>query len=297
MFLKKMHSGGILAMKVGTSAKITVGAIGLLAILIAGFISFRALTQSPKEESHNVLKQAGQTEIARERQGSKLLSQENRRQVKSSQKPLASSSAENTEISDEEIDRIIEFFEKLESSEVAKVPSIEEISEYDQANAAKSYDERYDMLIEICQQMETILDRISQINDELMRRKDEVIHLVEVKSKVGYLTEDEMSIIKELQPMVKEYETLNAEHATLPGKVNDIIPGAVKTETFDMPDTLPDVVKDVIPEAAKIKIDLPDTITMTHINYKYIKSMLGSVPEELDAYLSQFLNAGWGKSQ
>ena len=299
MFLKKILSGGILAMNIGTSAKITAGAIGLLAILIAGFISFRALTQSPKEESLNVLKQAGQTEVAKERQRSKLLSQRNRRQVKSSQKPLASSSTENenTEISDEEIDRIIEFFDKLESSEVAEVSSIEEVSEHDQANAEKSYDERYDMLIEIYQQMEPILDRIDQINDELMRRYGEVIHLVEVKSTVGNLTEDEMSIIRELLPLVKEIETLNAEYATLPDKINDVVSGAVKTKSIDMPTTLPDEIKDVIPGAEKIKsIDLPGgTITVTYIDYKYIKSVLGTVPEELDAYLSQFLNAGWGK--
>jgi len=294
MFLKKTFSGGILAMKIGTSAKITAGAIGLLAILIAGFISFRAPTKPPKEVSRNVLKQAGQTEVARERQSNKLLSQRNRSQVESPQKPLASS-AENTEISDEEIDRIIEFFEKLESFDVAKAPSIEKVSEYDQADTAKSYDERYDMLIEICQQIEPILDRIGQIGDELMRRHDEVIRLVEVKSKVGYLTEGEMSIIRELQPMVKECETLHAEYTTLPDKVKDVIPEAVKTETIDMPDTLPDVVKDIIPEAANIKIDLPDTMTMTYIDYNYIKSILGPVPEELDVYLSQFLKAGWGK--
>ena len=297
MFLKKILSGGILAMNIGTSAKITAGAIGLLAILIVGFISFRAPTQSPKEVSRNVLKQAGQTEVASKPQRSNLLSQRNRRQVKSSQKPLASS-AENTEISDEEIDRIIEFFDKLESFEVAEVSSIEEVSEYDRANAAKSYDERYDMLMEICQQMEPIIDRMAQIGDELVHRYDEVIHIAEVKSKVGNLTEDEMSIIRELKPLVKEIETLNAEYATLPDKINDVVPGAVKTKSIDMPTTLPDEVKDLLPEVANIEsIDLPSTITMTYIDYKYIKSMLGPVPEEWDAYLSQFLNAGWGKSQ
>jgi hypothetical protein len=290
-------------MKIGTSTKITAGAIGLLAILIAGFISFRALTQSPKEESYNVLKQAGQTEVAQERQSNKLLSQENRRQVNSSQKPLASST-ENTEISDEEIDRIIEFFEKLKSSEVPEVSSIEEISEHGQANATKSYDERYDKLIEICQQIEPILDRIGQIGEELMRRRNQISLLFKVKTRGGNLTDDEMSIIRELKLLLSEYEPLNAEYLTLPDKVNNVIPGAVKTKSIDVdaPTNLlvEGIIKDIIPEAAKLESlesIVPDTITMTYIDYNYIKSTLGPVPEELDAYLSQFLKAGWGMAK
>jgi len=257
MFLKKNFSGGILTMKIGTSTKITAGAISLLAIFTVGFIAFRTSTQPPKAESRNVLEQAGQTKVSREQQSDKLLSP-NHSQIRTSQ--------------------------------------IEEVSEHDQTNAAKSYDERYDMLIEICQQMEPILGRISQINDEYMRRYDEIVHFAKVKNRVGNLTENEISIIRELKPLGKEYEMLSAEYDTLPDKVNDVIPGAVKTKSVDMSTTLP-FVEDVLPEVAELEsIDLPSTITVTYIDYKFIKSMLGPMPEELDACLLQFLAAAWGRN-
>jgi len=42
--VKKIISGGILAMKIGTSAKITIGVIG---VLVAGFIGFQVVTHQP----------------------------------------------------------------------------------------------------------------------------------------------------------------------------------------------------------------------------------------------------------
>ncbi|MBM3243049.1 RNA polymerase sigma factor [Candidatus Poribacteria bacterium] len=52
--LKKIISGGIVAMKIGTSAKVTIGVIGVLA---AGFIGFQIVTHQPDVKSPKVVTQ------------------------------------------------------------------------------------------------------------------------------------------------------------------------------------------------------------------------------------------------
>ncbi len=50
--LEKIISGGILAMKIGTSTKVTVGVIG---VLVTGFIGFQIVTHQPDVESSGVV--------------------------------------------------------------------------------------------------------------------------------------------------------------------------------------------------------------------------------------------------
>ena len=50
MTLKKVYSGGLTAMKVGTVSKITVGAIALIALIFIGFIGVRQMTAPTIEE-------------------------------------------------------------------------------------------------------------------------------------------------------------------------------------------------------------------------------------------------------
>ena len=50
MTLKKMYSGGLTVMKVGTVPKITIGAAALIALIFIGFIGVRQMTAPPVEE-------------------------------------------------------------------------------------------------------------------------------------------------------------------------------------------------------------------------------------------------------
>ena len=50
MTLKKIYSGGLTAMQVGTVPKITVGAIALIALIFIGFIGVRQMNAPPVEE-------------------------------------------------------------------------------------------------------------------------------------------------------------------------------------------------------------------------------------------------------
>jgi RNA polymerase sigma-70 factor (ECF subfamily) len=52
--LKKIISGGIVAMKIGTSAKVTIGVIG---VLVAGFIGFQIVTHQPDVEPSKMVTQ------------------------------------------------------------------------------------------------------------------------------------------------------------------------------------------------------------------------------------------------
>jgi len=62
--VKKIISGGILAMKIGTKAKVTVGVIGLL---VAGCIGFQAVTHQPDVKTPKVAtqQQAARSEVRR----------------------------------------------------------------------------------------------------------------------------------------------------------------------------------------------------------------------------------------
>ena len=50
MTLKKMYSGGLTAMKIGTAPKITVGVAALMALIFIGFVSVRQMTAPTVEE-------------------------------------------------------------------------------------------------------------------------------------------------------------------------------------------------------------------------------------------------------
>ena len=50
MTLKKMYSGGLTAMKVGTVPKVTVGVAALVALIFLGFVGVRQMTAPPVEE-------------------------------------------------------------------------------------------------------------------------------------------------------------------------------------------------------------------------------------------------------
>ncbi len=58
--LKQIYSGGLIAMKIGTAPKITVGAIGIIALIFISFIGSRQLLSSKDKPSPSV-KTVGQT--------------------------------------------------------------------------------------------------------------------------------------------------------------------------------------------------------------------------------------------
>jgi RNA polymerase sigma-70 factor (ECF subfamily) len=58
--LKQIYSGGLFAMKIGTAPKITIGAIGIIALIFIGFIGSRQLLSSKDNVSQSV-EAVGQT--------------------------------------------------------------------------------------------------------------------------------------------------------------------------------------------------------------------------------------------
>lgn len=104
--LKKISSGGLTAMKIGTAPKITVGVIAIIAL---AFLGSRQLL-SPEEDSSPSVEVAASITDKRDQSGSEI--DANRKNV-----ATAPSRADEPQISAEEMEQIEDFFAQLDEPE------------------------------------------------------------------------------------------------------------------------------------------------------------------------------------
>jgi len=240
--------------------KIIFVIVGLLAILLVGFVSFSAVRNWQEKRQNTALTTHKSKEVNKKKQS---FSKKNR--VKS-QSSSSSSFTKSTKNNNRETDPMIDqFTDAIESSEINDSPAEKETSEKKQAIITKSYDDRYDMLVEICQQMEPIQDKIENIQDDIKYKFDML------KSNVNDIhnpTEDEEISIQEwtekCQTLYDKQKKLLGEYIVFFDKIEQLVPGAAKSQPSS-----------------------DETQTVTYIDYSYIKSTLGPVPEDIDSYLSQ----------
>ena len=108
--LKQIYSGGLIAMKIGTAPKITIGAIGIIALIFIGFIGSRQLLSSKDNVSQSV-EAVGQTSD---------MTAEQVAQTDASRQKAATTPSPEAErpISEEERQQIKNFFGQFEESDV-----------------------------------------------------------------------------------------------------------------------------------------------------------------------------------
>ena len=108
--LKQIYSGGLIAMKIGTAPKITIGAIGIIALIFIGFIGSRQLLSSKDNVSQSV-EAVGQTSD---------MTAEQVAQTDASRQKAATTPSPEAErpITEQERQQIKNFFGQFEESDV-----------------------------------------------------------------------------------------------------------------------------------------------------------------------------------
>lgn len=244
-------------MKMDRSTRVS---IGVIVAAILGFIGFQFWLYKDTQKIEESVKSSKKQQITR------AISQPTSH-IKS--KPSPSSSFTKRAKNNKEVDRMIdEFVGKIESLEITDLSQEEKSSENNQDITTESYDERYDTLVEICKQIGPLHEKIKNIQEDISYQFDLL------KGDVADIyspTEDEEIIIQEwrekCQPLCKEQKRFIGKYIVLFDKVDKVVPGSVKSE-----------------------VSSDDNKSVNYIDYVYIKSTLGSAPEDIDFYLSDFFN-------
>ena len=165
--VKKIISGGILAMKIGTSAKVTIGVIG---VLVAGFIGFQIVMRQPDVKSPGVETQQPVTAKV-ERSGAtvakkKLLSNESSHQ-RSDVGGVVTPDGQDTEQLDErKIEEALAWFDELAESATDEKEATQESEEpEEESQQLESKDPRHDEYIMLMDEYKTLL----QYTGDLLR--------------------------------------------------------------------------------------------------------------------------------
>ncbi len=268
---KKLISGGIIAMKAGTGAKVTIGIIG---IIMAGLMGFLISTHQL-----NATK-AGEGQIsATTEQGDANAS------AKTSDASAGEHSGKQGAMYKDEEEgwnAVMQMLGEMAETSDTKTTDLQsgtkatssetENSETSQDQQEMEYHEAYDTFIGITKNINQTKAQIDLINEEVRRLTDELESNVrdpenptaEEKLLATELKEDIASTQEERMEIMMSYSSLANK---LMNEIKAAAPGAVHTEYQDMPGY---------------------TIVHTRIDYEHIQSELGPLPEEDDAYLAEF---------
>jgi predicted lipid-binding transport protein (Tim44 family) len=192
---KKIASGGILAMKIGASTKITIGVIGVLA---AGFIGFKVVTSRPDVKSPKVETQQALT--AKGKQGGATVS---------AHKPLSSKSSHQPKGADSKITQNERDIARLDEKEQGEFPTqlVEEASSLDKEmtqEAEQRHDEEYTKPAESENTAEKLMQKIL----EAFRNADYETLFAISKGKIR----------KDLEETLEKYGEASAEEKALAKK-------------------------------------------------------------------------------
>ena len=179
--LKKISSGGLTAMKIGTASKITVGVI---AIIVIAFIGSRQLL-SPEEDSSPSAEVAASTADKPDQSGSEI--DANRKNV-----VTAPSRAEEPQISTEEMEQIEDFFAQLEAADPQS-----DAGQLREAESQQDADEN------IPANTGTIAEDTAQSAEEVMRAYVAICKTGNFEELLPLLTGTEKEEMKQVLPFLK----------------------------------------------------------------------------------------------
>jgi len=162
--LEKIISGGIVAMKIGTSTKVTIGVIGAI---VAGFIGFQTVThKEPQQVKVKPTEKATQQKTVRPTSQPKSV----RKRSDDSEK------IQDEQYSDEDIEEALAWLESLEKEEEDSTefkPSKEEnLTDEEMAKEAKRQ-----RIAQLTQQMEILWAQVKALNAETKQMDKEVEEL------------------------------------------------------------------------------------------------------------------------
>lgn len=284
-FLKKINFGGILAMKIGTSTKVIIATVGALLILSAGYVSYTKLIVPSSSQSANEM-----NSISDVSQGKSVATQDSKEQQNLSKTSVLGSSAEHQKI------------DHISSDKNADQSSNENIlaekNRTSQANASaqgelsqtKSYDVRYDGLVEIAKKIEPIAQEIKIVLDEYNQLRNEIGTRLKSKDSKDLSSEDKARAAS----LMAKQEKLNLELSNLYKSIETLVPGSLKAKGQSI--TLSsegDQVEEPAPGSSRAEVEgiRRGTITTASIDYDRIRSVLGPVPAQQETYLSNLFSS------
>ncbi len=263
---RKLISGGILAMKIGTTAKVTIGVVG---ILVVGFIALqlgtRLLGTHPSE-----------TDISPSETG---ISQRPSSRTKTSQKPVegvdSRPGVSNQNVKDgEDIQESLAWFDSLDADTVetqsTSANSAQKVlPEASQNNSAMDYDETYDTFISITKKVKQTKAEMARVGEEMEWAYGEWKR--NVRDPKNPTAEEKAELGEEVTPLRVEHAELSSDLNSLAdelvSEIEAAASGAVQTESEDTP---------------------RGTLNSVSIDYEHIQSELGSLPEADEANLAEF---------
>jgi len=283
--LKRINLGGILAMKIGASSKIIIIAVGALLILSTGYVSYTKLIVPSSFQSANET-----NSISDVSQGKSFAIQDSKGQQNLSKTSVLGSSAEHQKT------------DHISSDKNADQSSSENISaeknRTSQANASaqggsgqtKSYDVRYDGLVEIAKKIEPVAHEIKTTLDEYNQLRNEIGRRLKSEDPKNLSAEDKSRCAS----LMEKQENLNVELSNLYNSIETLVPGSLRTKGEGI--TLSpegDQVDEPVSGSSRTETEgtRRGTITTASIDYYHIRSVLGSVPAQQETYLSNLFSS------
>ena len=245
----------------------TRAAIGIviLAIVVVGTLIVRRIT-ALSDKTPRVVYQLPETRNSEQRK--QLLERITRAQVRRVPK------AATTQTDDRSKSETIQSNSELDSIKTQESFDNSEAQKFDEAEQNEGqidYDRRFDTLMNVTRKMEVILAEAKPLNEELDRMLNKWSRNIRDPEN---LTEDEVrqgeEIKEEVDFMMEALQELNDRLDSFIEKIASAVPGAVRTESFAL-NSQP------VSNMQRVSID-----------YQYIRSALGTPPEEYDAHLSEF---------
>jgi RNA polymerase sigma-70 factor, ECF subfamily len=285
-FLKKINLGGILAMKIGTSSKIIIIAVGVLLILSAGYVSYNKLIVPSSFQSANET-----SSISDLSQGKSIATQEPKGQQNLSKTSVLKSSAEHQKTDHTLSDKSVNNQSSGENILAGKSQS-SQANASAQSGSGQTYDVRYDGLVEIAKKIEPVAQELKTVLDEYNQLRNENDSIARLKSKdpKNLGAEDKAKFAS----LMTKQGNLNVELINLYNSIETLVPGSLRTKGAGI--TLSpegDQVEEPVPGSSKTEVEgtRRGTITTASIDYNRIRSVLGSVPTQQETYLSNLFSS------
>ena len=240
------------------TARAAIGIVAL-AILVAGGRLVRRMIAS-SDDTPRVIYELPKTRNSEQRK--EILRRITRVQARPAPKPAETSSSAPSETDSIQTRSVTD---PDESEERVEASDFEDWEEDEQDEERRDYDKRYDDLIGATTKVQSVLEQIKRIDEEIDRMEREWKR--NVRDPKNPTEEEERAIVElkeEMGPMMEAREELNKNLGSFVEDVASAAPGALRTESHG---------------AYKQRLTF---------DYSEIRSALGAPPERYDARLSEF---------
>ncbi|MDE0299064.1 MAG: hypothetical protein OXN17_10560 [Candidatus Poribacteria bacterium] len=249
------------------TTKAVIGA-AFLAIIIVGALIVRRITAS-SGDSPRVVYQLPDTRNSEHRK--QLLERITRAQVARTSKTLPAQADDRHESDSSQVNPVADSIETQESNGNSGTQAFDQA---EQNGGQSDYDERFDTLMSVTRKMEAILAEAKPINEKLDRILNDWSDNIEDPEN---LTEDEIrqgqEIKDEVDSMADVLQEFNDRLDALIEEIASAVPGSIRTQSLDA------------------ELHELGTMQRVSIDYQYIRSAIGTPPDEYDSHLSNFFES------